>query len=382
MKNNWKFLNNPIFCLFILLSTAMVSCSDDQLIKSIVVEGEAPVVSFTNTSGTLTVAFTSVSTNVESYFWQFGDGSTSTVASPSHVYKVPGKYNVVLKVKSTAGYASTVTKEVIAATPAAADFDVAVTSFGLNKVFSNTSLAAETAVWDFGDGSSTSSLMAPTHKFPAYGTYTVKLKVTGLLGDVSEKSKTIQVVDNNLIKGGAFEAGDAAFWSTFNGTVVPAFGWTGDKPTGGFDGNLRWRWSSFSNSASGLIYQAVQVTAGSKYRFTAQVKVPAGAANSYLQFYISKSSTSWVENNSSPDNNFIYGLNTWNGWGANQNSKALDGEISQLSPSNGSYGLLASKNGIYTATTTGTVYVGIGVLSQVRSGGDFLVDNISLVPIP
>ena len=224
--------------------------------------------------------------------------------------------------------------------------------------------------------------MSPTHKFPAYGTYTVKLKVTGLLGDVSEKIKTIQVVDNNLIKGGAFEAGDAAFWSTFNGTVVPAFGWTGDKPTGGFDGNLRWRWSSFSNSASGLIYQAVQVTAGSKYRFTAQVKVPAGAANSYLQFYISKSSTLWVENNSSPDNNFIYGLNTWNGWGTNQNSKALDGEISQLSPSNGSYGLLASKNGIYTATTTGTVYVGIGVLSQVRSGGDFLVDNISLVPIP
>lgn len=382
MKNRWKFVNTPLLLLFIFTSTVLFSCSEDEVVKSIVVEGETPAGSFKNTSGGLIVAFTGTSVNAESFFWQFGDGSTSTEKSPSHEYKVPGKYNVILKVKSNAGYASTITKEVIAASPAAADFGVAATSFGLNTVFVNSSIAADASVWDFGDGSSTSSETAPTHKFPAFGSYTVKLKVTGLLGDVSEKTKTVQVTDNNLIKGGSFDTGDAAFWSTFNGTVAPDFGYTADKPAGGFGGNLRWHWSSFGNSASGLIYQAVQVTAGSKYRFTAQVKVPAGAANSYLQFYISKSSSLWVENNSSPDNNFIYGLNTWNGWGANQNSKALDGEISQLSASNGSYGLLASKNGIYTATTTGTVYVGIGVLSQVKSGGDFLVDNISLVLLP
>lgn len=382
MKNRWKFFNTTLVLLLVFSATVLFSCREDEVIKSIVVEGETPAGSFTNTSGGLTVAFTGTSTSAESYFWQFGDGSTSTEKSPSHEYKVPGKYNVVLKVKSNAGYASTVTKEVIAASLAAADFGVAATSFGLNTVFVNSSIAADGSLWDFGDGSSTSLETAPTHKFPAFGTYTVKLKVTGLLGDISEKTKTVQVADNNLIKGGSFDAGDAALWSTYAGTVVPEFGYTGDKPAGGYDGNLRWHWTSFGNGASGLIYQAVQVTAGKQYRFTAQVKVPAGAANSYLQFYISKNSTLWVENNSSPDNNFIYGLNTWNGWGANQNSKALDGEISQLSASNGSYGLLASKNGIYTATATETVYVGIGVLSQVKSGGDFLVDNISLVLLP
>jgi PKD repeat protein len=381
MKNNRNFIHKIIAVCTVLI-VGLSSCNKDEIIKSVVIEGEKPVASFTNTSGSLTINFTGTATNGDSYYWQFGDGSFSTQQSPVHEYKVPGKYDVILKVKSKAGYASTITKNVVAASPAAADFDIAATSFGLNTVFVNSSLAADAAVWDFGDGSPTSTSMAPTHKFPAYGNYTVKLKVTGLLGDVSEKVKTITVADNNLIKGGGFETGDGAFWNTHTNVVVPVFGYTEDKPAGGYDGCLRWPKFGGTNTSAGLIYQAVQVVAGKNYKFTAQVKVPAGAANSYLQFYISRSSTLWVENNSSPDNNFIYGLNTWNGWGANQNSKALDGEISQLSPANGNYGLLASKNGIYTATTTGTVYVGIGVLAQVTSGGDFLVDNISLVPVP
>lgn len=381
MKNRWKFLNIPLVLLSIFTITVLFSCSKDEVVKSIVVDGKTPGASFTNTSGSLVIAFTGNSTDAETYFWQFGDGSTSTEKSPTHEYKVPGKYDVLLKVKSIAGYASTVTKKVVAASPAAADFDLAVTSFGLNTVFVNSSLAADASVWNFGDGSSTSTEMTPSHKFPAYGTYTVKLTVTGLLGDISLKTKSIQIVDNNLIKGGGFDTGDMALWNTFNADVVPVFGYTGDKPAAGFDGNLRW--PSFTGSVKGLIYQAIQVTAGNKYKFTAQVKVPAGASQSFLQFYISKNRSLWVENNSSPDNNFIYGLNTWNGWGSNQNSKALDGEISQLASSNGNYGLLASKNGIYTATTTGTVYVGIGVLaSNGKSNGDFLVDNISLVLVP
>lgn len=364
-----------------LITLVLSSCKEDDTIKSIVKDGVKPVAAFTASSGSLSVTFNNTSTSAESYYWQFGDGTSSTEKSPVHNYAVPGKFKVTLKVTSEAGYSNTIEKVVPASAAAIADFEVSAASFGLNTVFLNTSTAADAVVWDFGDGTATSTATAPDHKFAAFGTYNVKLTVTGLLGDVVVKTKAITIVDNNLVKGGSFETGENSFWTAYSTGVVPTYGHTTDKPSAGYNGCLRW--PSFTGSVSGIIYQAVQVTSGKKYRFTAQVKVPAGATFSFLQFYISKSNTLWVENNSSPDNNFIYGLNTWNGWGSNQNSKALDGEISQLAPLNGGYGLLVATNGVYTATLTGTVYVGIGVLTSAgKSNGDFLVDNVSLVMLP
>lgn len=43
------------------------------------------------------VAFSNLSSSGEDWEWTFGDGSTSTVKSPTHTYKRPGTYRVVLK---------------------------------------------------------------------------------------------------------------------------------------------------------------------------------------------------------------------------------------------------------------------------------------------
>jgi PKD repeat protein len=51
-------------------------------------------------------------------------------------------------------------------------------------------------LWDFGDGSATSSAQNPTHRYPdgVYTSYTVKLIVTGPGGtDTATKSVTFQV---------------------------------------------------------------------------------------------------------------------------------------------------------------------------------------------
>lgn len=44
------------------------------------------------------VRFNNLSSSGEDWEWTFGDGSTSTLKSPSHTYKKPGIYRVILKV--------------------------------------------------------------------------------------------------------------------------------------------------------------------------------------------------------------------------------------------------------------------------------------------
>ena len=44
------------------------------------------------------VRFNNLSSSGEDWEWTFGDGTTSTLKSPSHTYKAPGTYRVILKV--------------------------------------------------------------------------------------------------------------------------------------------------------------------------------------------------------------------------------------------------------------------------------------------
>ena len=44
------------------------------------------------------VRFNNLSSSGEEWEWNFGDGITSTIKSPSHTYKQPGTYVVILKV--------------------------------------------------------------------------------------------------------------------------------------------------------------------------------------------------------------------------------------------------------------------------------------------
>jgi len=56
------------------------------------------------------VTLTNTSTNGISYHWDFGDGTTSTSANPTHNYASVGSYNTTLTVSGFAGYTSVISK--------------------------------------------------------------------------------------------------------------------------------------------------------------------------------------------------------------------------------------------------------------------------------
>ena len=63
----------------------------------------APIGAFTPNVAFNTVSFTNGSANATSYMWDFGNGQTSTLASPTYTYPVQGNYTVSLKSINSCG---------------------------------------------------------------------------------------------------------------------------------------------------------------------------------------------------------------------------------------------------------------------------------------
>jgi hypothetical protein len=186
-----------------------------------------------------------------------------------------------------------------------------------------------------------------------------------------------------LIQGGGFEQADQSHWKVWDQQtgIPPVFGYTADHPSGGTGGCLLFPafQAPSGGSVNELIYQPVHVVQGKQYQFSALVKVPGGGSQCYLQFYLSDDPNTWVENNGQPFTNLFVSMNAWHGWGSTNNTAAADGEILQLS----TYGPYVATGGVYTATATGTLYLGIQAGSwQGYSHGDLLVDAVSFTQLP
>lgn len=130
-----------------------------------------------------TVVFTDQTTGgvSNSYLWDFGDGNTSTTASPTHTYTSTGTFDVCLTVTSVNGSDACtqhVCKTVVIEKPCLVFADYAAThctAAPLTVVFKNLSVNAVKYEWDFGDGGTDIST-DPTHTYAAPGKYIVCLK--------------------------------------------------------------------------------------------------------------------------------------------------------------------------------------------------------------
>ena len=123
------------------------------------------------------VNFVNQSSGATSWKWDFGDGTTSTLESPSHIYHLPGVYTVTLISFSAEGCSDTLVKVDYVTVPGTySEFTMAnaVNCFNTAVQFVDLSIGATSWFWNFGDGF-TSTLQNPTHLYQDSGSYTVTL---------------------------------------------------------------------------------------------------------------------------------------------------------------------------------------------------------------
>lgn len=212
--------------------------------------GIGPIVNFTTdpapASGIVTITagqsvkfFDNSTVNITSRAWDFGDGTISSDANPTHTYTAAGTYTIGLNVVNATGFASNVSgfnvngsgyllpsinvEAVQNATPA---FNVALNGntygpFGASATsFSDTTVNVGDALtftdatgnvptswsWNFGDASALITTQNATHTFALPGTYVVFLSAANANGVVKTSQPLSITVASSIAPVSSFNA--------------------------------------------------------------------------------------------------------------------------------------------------------------------------------
>lgn len=141
-----------------------------------------------------------------SWFWNFGDGQTSTLQNPAHVYASPGVYDVSLTAVNACGSSFIEKKKLIKVNspgnPPVANFVANNTTILAGQTVNFTDLSTNTPTswqWTFNGGTpATSTQQHPTQiLYTTPGTYNVTLTVSNAYGTHTlTKTNYIQVLSS------------------------------------------------------------------------------------------------------------------------------------------------------------------------------------------
>jgi hypothetical protein len=113
------------------------------------------------------------------FYWDFGDGTTSTLMLPTHAYKDTGRYLVVLRLN---GDSSHLVKQYLHVIPLQTDIEYqgpVCVGGGITFMSSLSPIPPQTQMlWNFGDGT-TSNAAAPQHTYSSAGNFEVSLVLNG-----------------------------------------------------------------------------------------------------------------------------------------------------------------------------------------------------------
>jgi gliding motility-associated-like protein len=167
------------------------------------------------------------------YFWEFGDGTTSTLQHPQHSYPLgDAEYSVKLKITDISGCQDSILKTdyIRIRSPKAAFGIIDTTTIcpPLRTGFTFQGSDYQSFFWDFGDGGSTTA-QNPNHFYSDYGHFTPKLYLTGPGGCVDSAEASVTIYDpmaSVQLNYGPVTTACNSLNVDFNITIPPAFKFT------------------------------------------------------------------------------------------------------------------------------------------------------------
>ncbi|HMQ49433.1 MAG TPA: PKD domain-containing protein [Saprospiraceae bacterium] len=166
---------------------------------------EAPEAAFTFMQAGATFSFANASQNADTYYWDFGDGGSSTLIDPAHTFSESGYFAVTLfAIQSACQDTAVFTVNIAIAGAPVAAFEVGATlgcaPFSV-QYFNTSSGEIESIEWSFPGGTpSTSTAANPLVVYNLPGTYSASLQVSNSFGTATfESVSLIQVQSPPLI---------------------------------------------------------------------------------------------------------------------------------------------------------------------------------------
>lgn len=177
-----------------LITTTAWNCSDTSL-QTIVVN-PSPVAVFHFDTACLTYRSNFVDSslfNPITWKWYFGDGDSSSLQNPSHLYAKNSVYPVVFKVTNSFGCSDSASNQVIVYNQPTAGFSLSTACAKASTQFTDTSLGSPLKwKWFFGDGDS-SFLQNPSHIYAVGGNFSVMLIVENIAGCADTLIQTVTI---------------------------------------------------------------------------------------------------------------------------------------------------------------------------------------------
>jgi uncharacterized repeat protein (TIGR01451 family) len=161
-------------------------CGSVTYCDTIVITCPAPAAAFTSSSNLFQASFTNQSTaqSGATYAWDFGDGNSSTMQSPSHTYLASGNYLVCLAVNDVCGSVTHCDTVIVTCPVPTSSFMYIQNQLQVSFGTITNGTGTITYAWDFGDGN-TSTISNAVHTYSVAGTYPVCLITTDDCGSVT-----------------------------------------------------------------------------------------------------------------------------------------------------------------------------------------------------
>ena len=175
----------------------------------------------------LNVSFINNSTGANSYWWGFGNGSTSDAVNPAQLYSTPGNYNITLSAANS-GCSRTITiQNAVVIHSATANFNYSQSSFCFPSTvqFTDSSVNAVSWFWNFGDGN-TSDLQDPIHIYTSYPTAPVTLAIVDSNGCADTITRSLPFANSSFTVSDT--VGCKPLTVDFTGNAVGAIAWQWD----------------------------------------------------------------------------------------------------------------------------------------------------------